>query len=132
MVDDNKPLPEDIEFSKQIVRILLLLQPLKNINNEFGEGRFFLEPKTEIHPEDTALSLMTKPAAALIEDNESVMRTVFEIFAQENDWDYLDGQKSTTRTEETAFNRGSGTHELSKHQESQTSDKSVGHDSITH
>lgn len=89
MVDDNKPLPEDIELSKQIVRILLLLQPLKNINNEFGEERFFVEPKTEIHPDDTALSLMTKPAAALIEDNESVMRTVFEIFAQENDWDYL-------------------------------------------
>ena len=89
MVDDNKPLPEDIELSKQIVRILLLLQPLKNISNEFGEGRFFVEPKTEIHPDDTALSLMTKPAAALIEDNESVMRTVFKIFAQENDWDYL-------------------------------------------
>ena len=89
MVDDNNPLPEDIEFSKQIVRILLLLQPLKNIDNEIGEGRFFLEPKTEIHPDDTALSLMTKPAAALIESDEGEMRTVFEIFAQENDWDYL-------------------------------------------
>ena len=89
MVDDNNPLPEDIEFSKQIVRILLLLQPLKNIDNEIGEGRFFLELKTEIHPDDTALSLMTKPAAALIESDEGEMRTVFEIFAQENDWDYL-------------------------------------------
>ena len=89
MVDDNKPLPDDIEFSKQIVRILLLLQPLKNIKNEFGGERFWLEPKIHTHPDDTALSLMTKPAAALIEGDEEVMRTVFRIFAQENDWDYL-------------------------------------------
>ena len=89
MVDDNKPLPDDIEFSKQIVQILLLLQPLKNINDEFDGERFWLEPKIHTHPDDTALSLMTKPAAALIDDNEEVMRTVFRIFAQENDWDYL-------------------------------------------
>jgi hypothetical protein len=89
MVDDNKPLPDDIEFSKQIVRILLLLQPLKNINDDFGGERFWLEPKSHTHPDDTALSLMTKPAAALIEDDEEVMRTVFRIFARENDWDYL-------------------------------------------
>ena len=89
MVDDNKPLPDDIEFSKQIVRILLLLQPLKNIKDEFGGERFWIEPKIHTHPDDTALSLMTKPAAALIEDDEEVMRTVFRIFARENDWDYL-------------------------------------------
>ena len=89
MVDDNKPLPDDREFSKQIVRILLLLQPLKNINNEFGGERFSLEAKINTHPDDTALSLMTKPAAALIEDIEGVVTTVFRMFAQENDWDYL-------------------------------------------
>jgi len=89
MVDDNKPLPHDIDFSKQIVRILLLLQPLKNINDDIGEERFWLEPKVNTYPEDTALTLMTKPAAALIDDNEEVMRTVFRIFAQENDWDYM-------------------------------------------
>ena len=89
MVDDNKPLPHDIDFSKQIVEILLLLQPLKNIKDDIGEERFSLEPKANTHPEDTALSLMTKPAAALIESDEKEMKTVFEIFAQENDWDYL-------------------------------------------
>lgn len=89
MVDDNKPLPDDIEFSKQIVNILLLLQPLKNIDHEFdGEG-FGLQQKVVTHPDETAVNLMAKPAAALIEDDEEVMRTVFRIFAQENHWDYL-------------------------------------------
>lgn len=89
MVDDNKPLPDDIEFSKQIVNILLLLQPLKNIDHEFdGEG-FGLQQKVVTHPDETAVNLMAKPAAALFEDDEEVMRTVFRIFAQENDWDFL-------------------------------------------
>lgn len=89
MVDDEQPLPNDRLFSTKIVKLLIALQPLKNIGKPYNVEQYSLQPKSTKAVKETASELMTSPVACLNEANEHVLNKAFHLFAKENQWDFL-------------------------------------------
>lgn len=90
--DDIKPLSSDVEVSSQIITVLQLLQPLKNITGEFEEENFELSKYRYPEHELTAVKLMKHPAATLTladDDNDLSLYYAYRFFAIQNNWDYV-------------------------------------------
>jgi len=91
LVDDEERLPSDKDLSVKIIEILSLLQPVKFATKSLDVPDIDLV-KYEYHPvKKSAGDFMSWPAASMIVkagyDNEANM--IFEIFAHENNWDFL-------------------------------------------
>lgn len=89
MVDDTKPLPSDLDLSTQIVKVLLLLQPLKSIPSPHREDFFSVGLEKPPPSDADARALMTFPVASLLDSQTDVLEEAFRLFASTNGWDYL-------------------------------------------
>ena len=89
LVDDKKKLQSDKGVSTQIVKILSLLQPLKDYDGTMPTERISLSiPERSIIPR-TVEQFMTYPAASLHDDDDDVLWLAYKLFAVANKWDNL-------------------------------------------
>lgn len=87
--DDNAALSTDKAVSSQIVTILSMLQPLKDINDEMKPEKFdVMKRKREVESLNVE-TMMSHPIACLTEDEEDILILAYKLFAMENNWDNI-------------------------------------------
>ena len=86
--DDLGSLSPDFEVSTQIVKILQLLQPLKNSESCDNSEDFELSKFSSATKKLTVGELMSHPAATLtVPEDDIVLRYAYKFFAVQNNWD---------------------------------------------
>ena len=85
--DDKQPLSTDKEVSIQIIKILSMLQPLKDVNGEMKAEKFALSKPERKLDKLNVETMMSHPIASLHEDDKDVLVIAYRLFAKENNWD---------------------------------------------
>ena len=89
LVDDDKPLSTDKEVSQQIVKILSMLQPIKDTKNEMKKENFEVSSEQKITTKFKNENMMSHPVASLTTDQEDILALAYRLFAYENNWDSI-------------------------------------------
>ena len=99
--DDLGSLSPDFEVSTQIVKILQLLQPLKNSDSCDNSEDFELSKFSSASKKLTVGELMSHPAATLtVPEDDIVLRYAYKFFAVQNNWDSVLLHNKETNTHE--------------------------------
>ena len=89
LVNENKPLQSDKVVSEQIVRILTLIQPLKDYEKSMPSEKFSLTTTVRTTKKFTVEDFMSWPAASLTDDDENVLWLAYQLFSKANNWENL-------------------------------------------
>ncbi len=87
--DDNAILSSDKAVSGQIVKILSLLQPLKDIKGEMKPEKFGVIKRERQIQSLNVETMMSHPIACFTEDENDILVMAYRLFARENNWDNI-------------------------------------------
>lgn len=87
--DDNEVLHSDKEVSGQIVKILSMLQPLKDVKEEMKPEKFGVMKRERQVESLNVETMMSHPIACFTEDEDDILVMAYRLFARENNWDNI-------------------------------------------